>query len=69
MVLIGDLGGKLKTAGGTWITRATGKGHRTIANLYLTLLHRAVKPRDTFGQPDPNLKDVDQTGPLAELFG
>ena len=33
-----------------------------------TLLHAAGKPRDKFGVADPGLKDVDQTGPIAELL-
>lgn len=68
MVVIGDMGGQLKT--GRYIDYP-GYGHktcRTTANLYLTLLHLAGAKRDTFGTPDPNLKDVDQTGPLSELL-
>jgi hypothetical protein len=69
VVLLGDLGGKLKTRGRylQFPDYAT-KAHRTMANLYLTLLHAAGKPRDRFGVPDPNLKEVDQTGPLGELL-
>ena len=36
--------------------------------MYLTLLHLSGANRDTFGVSDPNLKDLDQTGPLAELL-
>jgi hypothetical protein len=41
---------------------------RTTANMYLTLLHLAGASRDTFGQADPGLKDLDQHGPLEELL-
>jgi hypothetical protein len=44
------------------------KDHRTMANLYCTLLYGAVKARDKFGVPDPALKDLDQNGPLSELL-
>jgi hypothetical protein len=33
-----------------------------------TPLRVAPTKRDTFGMPDPNLKDLDQTGPLSELL-
>jgi hypothetical protein len=69
VVLIGNLGGKLKTEGRYLRFPAYGgKGHRTMANLYCTLLHAAGKPRDKFGIADPCLKDLDQTGPLSELL-
>jgi hypothetical protein len=43
-------------------------GHRTISNLYLTLLEAAGAPRDSFGLSDPGLKDIDQRGLVAELL-
>lgn len=67
-VVLGNLGGVLKT-GGRYLEYpyyAKG-GHRTIANFYTTLLHAAGAPRDHFGLRDPILKDFDQAGPLAEL--
>jgi hypothetical protein len=42
--------------------------HKTLAQLYTTLLHAAGTPRDGFGTPDPSLKDLDQGGPLAEVL-
>ncbi len=36
--------------------------------LLITLLQPAGSSRDNFGMPDPNLKDFDQHGPLAELL-
>lgn len=69
MVLIGNLGGKLKTSGRfLQFPKYQTKGHRTTANLYCTLLHAAGKPRDKFGVADPGLKDIDQSGPVAELL-
>jgi hypothetical protein len=68
MVLLGNVGGKLKT--GRYIDYP-GYGqpkHRTTANLYLTLLHLAGAPRESFGMIDPALKDLDQSGPLSELL-
>jgi hypothetical protein len=69
VVLLGNLGGKLKTNGRYIDYPFYGRpGHRTLANLYLSLLHAVGKPRDKFGVPDIGLKDLDQTGPLAELM-
>ncbi len=67
-VLIGDLGGKLKTGRYLSYPNYGLPGHRTFNSLYNTFLHAAGKPTDDFGQEDPMLKDLDQSGPLAELF-
>lgn len=69
VVLLGDLGGKLKP-GGRYLQfpRYGGPQHKTMANLYCTLLHAAGRPRDKFGVADPGLKDSDQAGPLPELL-
>ena len=68
MVVIGDMGGKLKTGRHVDYPGYGHPGHRTTANLYLTLLHLAGATRDTFGMIDPSLKHLDQTGPLSELL-
>ncbi len=69
VVLLGNLGGKLKTGGRYLQLPGYGqKKHRTMANLYCTLLHAVGKPRDRFGVADPGLKDVDQTGPISDLL-
>jgi hypothetical protein len=39
-----------------------------LSNLYLTLLHAVGKPRDKFGFPDNGLRDIDQSGMVAELL-
>ncbi len=67
MVLLGNIGGKLKTGRYIDYPAYGHKGHRTIANMYVTLLQLAGSNRTSFGQPDPGLKDFDQHGPLAEL--
>lgn len=68
-ILIGDLGGRLKL-GNRYLRYPWygNKGHRTIANLYLSLLHTVGEKRDTFGVPDFGLGDLDQTGPLTEIM-
>ncbi len=68
-VMLGNLGGRLQ-AGGRFLgyPRYGNRGHRTVANLYTTLLHAAGRPVDHFGLPDPSLRDLDQSGPLEELF-
>jgi hypothetical protein len=69
VVLLGNLGGKLKTSGRYLdFPRYELPGHATIANLYCTLLHAAGAPRDAFGVADPGLKDFDQRGPIATLL-
>ncbi len=68
MVVLGDIGGKLKTGRYIDYPAYGHMGHRTIANMYVTLLQLAGSNRTSFGQPDPGLKDFDQHGPLAELF-
>lgn len=69
MVLLGNLGGRLK-AGGRYL-EFPGYGfanHRTIGSLYNTLLHAAGHPRAKFGLDDIALKDVKQGMPLPELL-
>ncbi len=70
VVLIGDLGGRLKKPGRFVQLPGYQKanGHRTMANLWCTLLHAVGKPRDQFGVPDAGLKDFDQTGPVPDLL-
>ena len=68
-ILIGDLGGRLKL-GNRYLRypHYGNTGHRTIANLYISLLHAVGEKADTFGIPDSAIKDLDQTGPLAEIM-
>ncbi|MCY2964292.1 MAG: hypothetical protein NT069_11770, partial [Planctomycetota bacterium] len=61
-------GGKLKSGRLLEYPKYQAAGHRTTANLFLSLLHAAGKPRDKFGVKDPQLKDLDTDGPLAELL-
>lgn len=68
MVVIGDMGKKLRTGRYLDYPGYGQKKHRTTANLYVTLLHLAGARRDSFGVPDPSLKDLDQTGPLTEML-
>ena len=69
LLVIGDLGGRLKTRGRfLGYPKYGADGHRTMANLYLSFLHAVGDRRKAFGVPDPNLRDLDQTGPLAELI-
>ena len=69
VVLLGGLAGKTKP-GGRYVEMPPygAKKHRTLSNLYLTLLHAAGKPRDRFGLPDPGLRDIDQSGIIPELL-
>ena len=72
LVVLGDLGGRLKTAG-RFLQFPTyqSAGHRTIANFYLALLHAVGDKRKSFGEIDPaleGLRDVNQAGVLEEIM-
>lgn len=68
-ILVGGMAGKLKMGRYLEYPKYQESGHRTIANLYLSLMHAAgMEALETFGQPDPNLKELDLAGPLAELM-
>jgi len=66
---LGNLGGKLR-ANGRYLHYPSYqmKGHRTLSNLYCALLLAAGEARDSFGLRDPGLRDVEEPGPLPELF-
>ncbi|MEM7395356.1 MAG: hypothetical protein AAF492_23740, partial [Verrucomicrobiota bacterium] len=68
VVMIGDAGGRLRAGRYLDYPGYGYLGHRTTANLYTTLLQLAGDRRDRFGMADPNLKDLDQSGPLSELL-
>ncbi len=68
-VLLGKLGSRHHPGGAYLAYPGYGKqGHRTINNLYCTLLQAAGAPCNQFGHVDPQLNDLDQTGPLVELI-
>ncbi len=67
-VMLGNAGGKLKAGRYVDYPGYAQLGHRTTANLYTTLLNVAGSNVARFGMADPNLKDLDQTGPLTELL-
>ena len=69
VVLIGSLGGRLKTGGRYLQFPDYGtNAHRTTANLYCTLLHVAGRPRDAFGLADAGLRDVKPADPLPKVL-
>ena len=69
-VIVGDLSGRLKTAGQYVSYPDYGRSrHRATNALYNTLLHAAGIPRDDFGGLDPNLDTAMCRGPLDELLG
>ena len=69
-VVVGGANMKLKTAGRYLRYPDYGNaGHKTIGNWYSSILEVNGHPhQDHFGQVDPNLKDLDLKGPLAELM-
>lgn len=66
-LLLGNLGGKLKTGRYVQYPMAPKPQSRTINALYATLLHAAGAPRDQFNLTG-GLKDLDRPGPLPELL-
>ncbi|MEZ6142480.1 MAG: DUF1552 domain-containing protein [Zavarzinella sp.] len=68
IVVLGNIGNRLKTGQYIDYPGYGYRGHRTTANFFLTLLHLAGDRRETFGMKDPGLKDIDQSGPLTELL-
>ena len=69
MILVGNLGGRLKTAGRFLQYPGYNKaGHRTMSNFFLALLHAVGDRREKFGEPDRELRDIDTAGPLAEIL-
>lgn len=71
MVVLGNMGGRLKSQGRYFSYPGYGSAghHHTIGNWLTTLCHVAGFPQDHFGQPDFALgKEADQRGPLNELL-
>ena len=69
LVLVSNLGGRLKTAGRFLQYPGYGKpGHRTLGNFYLALLRAFGDERKTFGEVDRGLAGIDTAGPLAEIL-
>ncbi|MCG8585964.1 MAG: DUF1552 domain-containing protein [Pirellulales bacterium] len=69
-LLIGDLGGRLATRGR--YLRYPGyqkRGHRTVANLYTSLLRMVGDNRQRFGMADVSdgMRAINQDGPLDEI--
>ena len=74
LVLLGGLGGRLKTAG-RFLQYPSYQGqdaketaNRTIRNFYLALLHAAGDKREKFGELDSKMPESAQAGPLAEIL-
>ena len=68
-VILGDMGGKLNSAGHYIQYPHKGHtGHHTIASWWLSLLHAAGKRQAGFGMMDNNVDADCQRGPLEELL-
>lgn len=66
-LLLGNLGGKLRSGHYVQYPLEPKPGSRTINALYTTLLHAVGSPRDRFNLAGA-LKDLDRAGPLPELM-
>ena len=69
MVLVGTMGGRLRQPG-RWLEFPGYQkdGHRTLQSFYLALLHAVGDRRESFGEPDNDLKDLGIKGPLSEIL-
>jgi hypothetical protein len=68
-VLVGGVSRKMKMGRYIQYPSYGQRGHRSLANLYLSILESAgVEHGDQFGQRDPALRDLDLSGPLSELL-
>jgi len=68
MVLLGNIDGKLNTGRYVDYPGYGKQGHRTTANMYVTMAPLAGSQQTTVGMQDPGLEDLDQHGPLEELL-
>jgi len=69
VVLLGNLGGKLKTNGRYLeYPRYGTQGHKTIGTLYTSLLHAVGDKREKFGNVDLTLDSKSTMGPLTEIL-
>ena len=73
LVTLGNLGGRLKTAGRfiqfpEYQEGAKETANRTVRNFYLALLHAVGDKRENFGELDPQMPAAAQAGPLAEVL-
>jgi len=69
VVLLGNLGGRLKTNGRFLEYPSYGKPrHRTIGTFYTALLHAIGDRREQFGNIDLAIDRESTTGPLAEIL-
>ncbi len=69
LLVLGNMGGAFETGRYLHYPAYNQPGHRTLANLHMSLLHAAGMPDDRYGDPDLGLGEaVDQDGPLAELM-
>lgn len=68
-ITIGGVGGKFKTGRYIQYPSYAHRGHKTIANLYMSIMTAAdTTYGEHFGQIDPGLRDIDVGGPLSELL-
>ena len=68
-ILLGGCGDKLKMGQYLQYPSYKNAGHKTLGNLYLSLLSAGgMESGEHFGQLDPALKDLDLKGPLQELL-
>lgn len=73
LVTLGNLGGRLKTAGRflqfpDYQEDAKETANRTVRNFYLALLHAVGDKRENFGEFDSRMPPAAQAGPLAEVL-
>ena len=68
-ILLGGMDQKLNMGRYLEYPKYGSEGHRTVGNLYLSLMQGAgMNTGESFGQPDANLKHLNLQGPLEELL-
>ena len=68
-ILLGGMDQKLNMGRYLEYPKYGSEGHRTVGNLYLSLMQGAgMNTGESFGQPDANLKHLNLQGPLEEVL-
>ncbi|MDE0858943.1 MAG: DUF1552 domain-containing protein [Akkermansiaceae bacterium] len=69
LLVLGNMSGAFKTGRYLHYPTYNQPGHRTLANLHMSLLHAAGMPSDRYGDRDLGLgASIHQDGPLGELM-
>jgi hypothetical protein len=68
MVIVGGMNNRLELGNYIEYPDYKEQGHKTIGNIFTSIVHAAGIETDHFGNIDPALSHLDQEGPLTELM-